>query len=66
MNLSKQETRIYNLLQERGSVTAREIILECGTNYPSSKIRDLKRKGLNIKTEPIPNKNYELYRLETL
>jgi len=62
MKLSKQEQRIYNLLKERPR-TAREIIYEGGTNYPSSKIRDLKKKGLNIITKPIPSKNYNLYEL---
>lgn len=63
MKLSKQEQRIYNLLKERPR-TAREIIYEGGTNYPSSKIRDLKKKGLNIITKPIPNENYNLYELK--
>lgn len=62
MKLSKQEQRIYNLLKERPR-TAREIIYEGGTNYPSSKIRDLKKKGLNIITKPVPNGNYNLYEL---
>ena len=63
MKLSKQEQRIYNLLVERPR-TARELILEGGTNYPSSKIRDLKAKGLNIITKSIPNKNYDYYELQ--
>lgn len=63
MKLSKQEQRIYNLLKERPR-TAREIIYGGGTNYPSSKIRDLKKKGLNIITKPIPNENYNLYELK--
>ncbi len=62
MKLSKQEQRIYNLLLERPR-TARELILEGGTNYPSSKIRDLKAKGIKIETKSIPNKNYDYYEI---
>lgn len=62
MKLSKQEQRIYNLLLERPR-TARELILEGGTNYPSSKIIDLKAKGIKIETKSIPNKNYGYYEI---
>ena len=60
MKLSKQEQRIYNLLKEKPR-TAREIIYEGGTNYPSSKVRDLRGKGINITSKPVPNTNYEIY-----
>lgn len=62
MKLSKQEQRIYELLQEKPR-TAREIIYYGGTNYPSSKVRDLKKKGINIISKPVPNTNYEIYEI---
>lgn len=59
MKLSNQEKRIYNYLLEHHKATAREIIQF--TNYPSSKIRDLKKKGIKIETVPIPGRNFEEY-----
>jgi len=59
--LSKQEQRIYDYLLERGQATAREIINF--TNYPSSKIRDLKKKGIDIETVPT-DKNWDMYVLK--
>ena len=60
--LSKQEQRIYNYLLERGQATAREIINF--TNYPSSKIRDLREKGIDIETVPLNGVNYDMYVLK--
>jgi len=60
--LSKQEQRIYNYLLERGQATAREIINF--TNYPSSKIRDLREKGIDIETVPLTGVNYDMYVLK--
>ena len=60
--LSKQEQRIYNYLLERGQATAREIINF--TNYPSSKIRDLREKGIDIETVPLNGVNYYMYVLK--
>ena len=59
--LSKQEQKIYDYLLERGQATAREIINF--TNYPSSKIRDLKKKGIDIETVPT-DKNWDMYVLK--
>ena len=59
-----QQKRAYDLLKQRGKVTGRELIFECGTNYPSCLIRDLRNKGIEIDTEPIPGKNYEMYVLK--
>lgn len=60
MKLSNQEQKIVNLMNSQGGkATARDIIRY--TNYPSSKIRDLKKKGMNIITEPVEGKNYEMY-----
>lgn len=60
--LSKQEQVIFDLLKEKPR-TAREIIYYGGTNYPSSKVRDLKSKGIKIETVPQEGKNYDIYRL---
>jgi len=45
MKLSKQEQVIFDLLKEKPR-TAREIIYYGNSNYPSSKIRDLRNKGI--------------------
>ena len=60
--LSKQEQKIYDYLLERGQATAREIINF--TNYPSSKIRDLREKGIDIETVPLNGVNYDMYVLK--
>ena len=59
--LSEQEQRIYNYLLIRGEATAREIIQF--TNYPSSKVRDLREKGIDIETVPT-DKNWDIYVLK--
>ena len=59
MKLSNQQQRVYNVLKRTGEATAREVIAE--TNYPSSVIRDLRGKGVKIKTVPIEGKNYDKY-----
>lgn len=64
MNLSKQQQKVYNYLKDRGHCTARELIMDCNTNYPSCLIRDLKAKGIKIDTEPIKGVNYEMYVLK--
>ena len=60
--LSEQEQKIYSLLLERGEATARDIIKF--TNYPSSKVRDLKKKGIDIETVPIEGVNFDKYVLK--
>lgn len=62
MKLSKQEQKIYDYIVARGKATAREIIQF--TNYPSSKIRDLRAKGIEIETVPIEGVNYDMYVLK--
>ncbi len=57
--LSKQQSKVFNILNRPQGATAREIIEV--TNYPSSLIRDLKSKGVKIDSEPIPDKNYIRY-----
>ena len=61
IGLKGQQKKAYELLMRKGKTTGRELIFECGTNYPSCLIRDLRNKGIRIDTESIPNKNYELY-----
>lgn len=61
MKLSRQQQAVYNYIREHGRATVRELFPY--TNYPTCIIRDLKKKGINIITKPIPNKNYEAYEL---
>ena len=66
IGLKGQQKKAYELLQRKGKTTGRELIFECGTNYPSCLIRDLRNKGIEIENESIPGKNYELYVLKEL
>ena len=61
MKLSKQQQRGYNLLWSKKLVTARELTEI--TNYPSCLIRDLRKKGIEIKTQPVEGVNWEAYEL---
>lgn len=64
MKLSKQQRKVYDYLSAHERATAREIIYNCGTNYPSSLVRDLRKKGAKILT--IPGKEYDTYQLGAL
>ena len=61
MKLSRQQQAVFNYIREHGTATVRELLVY--SNYPTSIVRDLKKKGVNIIRESIPNKNYDYYRL---
>ena len=60
--LSKQQNKILTHLIFYGSATVRELLAY--TNYPTSVIRDIKKKGIEIKDRPVKNENYIEYYLE--
>lgn len=61
MKLSRQQQAVYNYLREHKQATVRELLPY--TNYPTSLIRDLKKKGIGIIKGSVPNKNYDYYEL---
>jgi len=61
MKLSRQQQMIFNYIREHGTATVRELLPY--SNYPTSIVRDLKKKGINIIRKSIPNKNYDYYEI---
>lgn len=63
MKLSKQEQKIYNhFLQNGNKATVRELLPY--TNYPTSKIRDMRKKGLLFGVEEVEGQNFIRYILQ--
>ena len=56
-----QHDRLIELMRRKPYVTTREIIFECGTNYPQSLLKNAIDKGYDIKSRKIEGKNYLEY-----
>ena len=53
----KQEDRIVSYMNQFGGITALQAMVDLGVMRLASRIRDLKRKGVNICSEMVAVKN---------
>ena len=57
MNKPNQTELVLNYIREHGSITQIEALSECGVMRLPSRIYDIKRSGVNIKTDMVAVEN---------